>query len=181
MSLNGSEIYIRPISYDDTDLIVKWRNQENVKKYFFYRDKFTKEIHENWMKEKVETGKVIQFIVCQKGTDKPIGSTYLKDIDYEKLTAEYGVFLGEEEIRGMGIGKAVLHITLDYAWEKVGLSKVIARAISTNKSSVYSFLNSGFEIYEELDSVPCSDGEKVGMVMMCITKDKYMERENNAE
>lgn len=171
MNQNSNEIYIRPISYGDTNLIVRWRNQDNVKNYFFYREEFTSEIHENWMKNKVETGQVAQFIVCLKENDRPVGSTYLRDIDLQNGTAEYGVFLGEEEIRGRGIGKAALALTLEYAWNELGLTRVIARAISTNKPSVHSFLNSGFVIDEEITDVACSDGEKVAMTMMSINRD----------
>lgn len=163
-------IYIRPISYEDTDLIVKWRNQDNVRQYFFFREEFTRQMHENWMKNKVETGEVVQFVVCLKENDTPVGSTYLRDIDREKGTAEYGVFLGPEEIRGMGVGKRALDLTLEYAWNELKLNKVISRAISSNKPSVYSFVNSGFTIDGETEDVPCSDGEKVPMTMMSITR-----------
>lgn len=167
-SSNESRIYLRPITYEDTDMIVKWRNQDNIKNYFFYREKFTREIHENWMREKVDKGSVVQFIVCLKENDLPIGSTYLRDIDMDRLSAEYGVFLGDEEIRGQGIGKEALAITLEYASNRMGLKRVIARAFATNKPSVNSFLNSGFEIYERCHDVACSDGEKVDMVMLGI-------------
>lgn len=174
--IKGVEVYIRPITYEDTELIVKWRNQDNVKKYFFYREEFTSDIHEKWMRDKVETGEVVQFVVCLKENDVPVGSTYLRDIDTYNKTAEYGVFLGEENIRGMGVGKRVLMLTLDYAFNELGLEKIISRAITSNKPSVYSFLNSGFVVDEEVADVPCSDGEKVPMTMMSITKDKYMGR-----
>lgn len=162
------KIYIRKIEYSDTDLIVKWRNQENVRQFFFYREQFTRDIHEAWMKNKVETGDVVQFIICLVENDTAVGSTYLRDIDYDKKIAEYGVFIGDETVRGMGIGKEALKKTLQYANKELGLKKVIARAISTNKPSIYSFLNSGFKIDEEIDSVPCSDGKLEKMVMMSI-------------
>jgi len=134
----GEHTYIRPITYDDTDLIVKWRNQDNISRYFFYREHFTKEIHENWMRTKVETGQVVQFVVCLNDGDAPIGSTYLRDVDIESGTAEYGVFIGDESIRGRGIGKEILSLTLKYAWDELGLKRIMARAISTNDASINS-------------------------------------------
>lgn len=170
MIYKGKSAYIRLITYDDTDLIVNWRNQENISRYFFYREHFTKEIHENWMRTKIDTGDVVQFIVCMNEDDRPVGSTYLRDIDREENTAEYGVFIGDESIRGQGIGKEILLLTLKYAWDNLGLKRVIARAISTNEASIQSFLHSGFKKDNTIKSVVCSDGSIVDMVMMSISR-----------
>ena len=59
-------IYIRKMTYEDTDLIVSWRNKDSVRKNFIYQALFTKESHENWIKTMIETGKADQFIICLK-------------------------------------------------------------------------------------------------------------------
>lgn len=164
--LDGERIYLRTITYDDTELVVKWRNQENVRKYFFYSNDFTNEIHENWMRTKVETGEVEQFIVCMKDNDRPVGCTYLRDVDYDNKKAEYGVFLGEEDIRGMGIGKEALELTVRYAFDELKLHRVYARVKETNKASLYCFLHTGFQQEAVFrDSMIC-DGEYVNVVIV---------------
>lgn len=162
----GDRIYIRSITYDDTEKIVHWRNQPNVRCYFIYRKLFTGEIHDAWMKKFVEKDEVAQFIICRNSDNKAIGSTYLRDIDYDNLCAEYGVFIGDESDRGHGIGKEALKLTLKFAHEELGLRRIISRAISTNQASIQSFLHSGFHITEELSGVECTDGEIVDVVMM---------------
>lgn len=142
--LEGDRVYLRSITSEDTERIVKWRNQENVLKYFFYRGDFTKEIHENWLRTRVDTGEVEQFIVVLKENDRPVGSTFLRDIDYNNMKAEYGVFLGEEDARGKGIGKEILELTVKYAFEELGLHRIYARVYETNKPSLFSFLHCGF-------------------------------------
>lgn len=164
--LEGERVYLRSITYDDTDMIVKWRNQENVIKYFFYRGEFTKESHERWLRERVETGEVVQLIVCMKDTDRPVGCTYIRDIDYENSKAEYGVFLGEEDIRGMGIGKEILNLTVDYAFKELKLHRIYARVKETNKPSLYSFLHCGFKQEAVLRDSMFSDGEFINVVIL---------------
>ena len=78
-----ADVTIRPITYDDTDNIIKWRNSDYVRSHFIDQRLFTKESHEYWLRNMVETGKVAQFIILLDGT--PVGSVYLRDIDYEKL------------------------------------------------------------------------------------------------
>lgn len=157
--LEGKKVYLRYISYDDTDTIVRWRNQENVRKYFLFRDEFTTQIHESWIKNHIETGDVDQFIVCMKDTDRPVGSTYLRDIDHDNSKAEYGVFIGEEEVRGQGIGKEILELTCRYAFDVLKLHKVYARVIEGNDASLYCFLHCGFEQEGLLRDTRKIDGE----------------------
>ena len=33
----GEQVYLRPITPDDTDLIIEWRNSEAVRPYFIYQ------------------------------------------------------------------------------------------------------------------------------------------------
>ena len=50
------------------------------------------------MKNKVYTGDTAQFIIIEQKTNKPLGSTYLRDID--KINK-----IGEDDFRGKGYGK----------------------------------------------------------------------------
>ena len=174
--ITGEKVYIRPITYADTELIVRWRNADNVRQYFIYRGEFTAESHERWMKEQVETGKVVQFIVCDIVDDRPVGCTYIHDIDIQEKSAEYGVFIGEEEYRGKGIGKEALKLTLQVAFDELKLDKIISRAISTNKASINCFINSGFRITQETTQITVPDNTEVPVTMMEIEKKDLMEK-----
>ena len=63
--LRGQQIYLRPITAEDTELAVRWRNQPSVVANFLYRKPITREDHENWLANKVMKGLVHQFIVCR--------------------------------------------------------------------------------------------------------------------
>ena len=102
--IQGEHIYLRPIEDGDTDRIVAWRNQERVRNNFIYQKPFTREGHQNWMRTKVAAGEVVQFIICEKDTGRPVGSVYFRDIDRENQKAEYGIFIGEADAAGKGIG-----------------------------------------------------------------------------
>ena len=141
----GKQVYIRPITEDDTDLIIKWRNSEAVRPYFIYQKPFTREGHLNWLKTMIETGCGYQFIVCNIEDDMPVGCTYLRDYDREHNKIEYGVFLGSEDVKGKGIGTEILGLTLQFAFGTLDVHKVFARAFSDNPASIGSFLKGGFE------------------------------------
>ena len=94
--ISGSKVFLRLMTIEDTDLIIKWRNSERVYKNFIYQKPFTREGHLQWIHTMIDTGEAIQFIICEKETNRPIGSVYFRDIDDMNHKAEYGIFIGDD-------------------------------------------------------------------------------------
>ena len=65
-SIIGTSVILRPITMQDTHLIVKWRNRDHVRQNFIFRETFTAEMHENWMNTRVASGEVVQYIIEEK-------------------------------------------------------------------------------------------------------------------
>ncbi len=137
-------IYLRPITDEDTSLIVAWRNSDAVRSRFIYREPFTEEGHRSWLKNMVETGKAIQTIVCDLETDKPLGSVFLRDVDRKHNKAEYGIFLGEAQARGRGVGTAAAKLMLRYAFCEEKLHRVFLRVLADNAQAIRSYEKAGF-------------------------------------
>lgn len=159
-------IYLRPMNYEDTDNIVAWRNSDAVRKNFIYQELFTREGHENWIHNMVETGKVVQMIICELSTDKPLGSVYIRDIDRRHSKAEYGIFIGEPSARGRGIGTATAKLMLRYCFEEEGLHRVYLRAFATNIQAIRSYEKAGFVREALLRDDVCIDGKFRDIVLM---------------
>lgn len=141
--IEGEKIYLRPITIEDTELVVKWRNSENVVKNFLYRKPISEEEHIEWFKTKVQTGKVHQFIICGIADDMPLGSVYLQNFDDENKKAEYGIFIGKQELYGCGVGTAALSLLLKYGFDELSLHKIFGRVLSYNKASIVIAQKSG--------------------------------------
>ena len=163
-------IYLRLMTYDDTDLIVAWRNSDGVRKNFIYQALFTRESHENWMKTMVETGKVVQMIICDSASDKPLGSVYIRDIDRHHNKAEYGIFIGEPDARGRGVGTAAAKLMLRYCFEEEGLHRVYLRAFSDNIQAVKSYEKAGFVREGLLRDDVCIEGQYRDIVWMAAIR-----------
>ena len=168
-----NEVTIRPITYDDTENIIKWRNSEYVNSRFIDRRLFTKESHEAWLKNFVETGKVAQFIILLDG--EAVGSVYLRDIDADKKEAEYGIFIGEESARGKGVGTKSAKLILKYAFEELGLKNIFLRVLKNNPGAVRSYEKAGFKKIDRVDSL-IIDGETLEVIFMELEKKDFEKR-----
>ncbi len=140
----GERIFIRPITDEDTDLVVAWRNKESVRHNFIYRGAFTAEGHREWLRTKVATGKVVQFMIGVKETEELVGSVYLRDVDYNCKKAEYGIFIGADDATGKGYGTEAARMAVAYARDVLKLHKVILRVYADNGGAVRSYEKAGF-------------------------------------
>jgi len=92
----------------------------------------------------VGQGRAEQFIIWVREERRPIGSVYLRDIDRESKKAEFGIFIGEEEWLGRGIGEEAAKLILDYGFEELGLHKIKLRVLADNKRAIASYRKAGF-------------------------------------
>lgn len=173
--INSRMLNLRPITDSDTPFIVRWRNTESVRKNFLYREPFTAEIHEKWLKEKVYTGKVIQYIIEYKG--HPVGSVYLRDIDKENSSAELGIFIGENSVRGKGIGADAVRLMLDFAHNQLGLHRIFLRLIAENISAYKAYRKAGFVTEGIFRDMKKLDGKYTDIMFMSSIQSNSMEKE----
>lgn len=159
-------VYLRKMTGEDTDRIVAWRNSDAVRKNFIYREPFTREGHERWVRTRVETGEVVQMIICDSAGDVPLGSVYVRDIDRRHGKAEFGIFIGEASARGRGVGTASARLMLGYCFEELGLHRVYLRALAGNAAAIRSYEKAGFLREGYLRDDVCIDGEYCDIVWM---------------
>ncbi len=166
MIIKGKQVSLRPITKEDTDMVLSWRNSEQVKQYFIYRKDITVEEHLSWLANKVETGKVAQFII--ETENGPVGSVYLQSIDQTHKNAEYGIFIGADGCVGKGYGTEAGRLILEYAFDVLKLHKVYLRVIDNNLRAIKSYEHMGFSVEGVLKDEIFVDGAYYDIVRMSI-------------
>lgn len=174
--LEGKDIFLRLMNEDDTENIVKWRNSDFVRRNFIYQEPFSKEGHEQWKKTMVDTGKVVQFIISTKDGN-PIGSVYLRDIDNVHKKAEYGIFIGEKNALGKGYGTQAARLIIHYAFEQLGLHKLMLRLLADNKQAYRSYEKAGFVQEAYLKDEVFLEGVYKDVIYMAVIHQNSMENE----
>ncbi len=140
--------------------MVRWRNDPRVVNNFLHRKPVTREDHLNWLRTKVDAGLVDQLVVYEKGAGagdeermeagRPIGCVYLRDIDHDARTCEYGVFIGEADALGKGYGNAIADWAVWYAREVLKLDTMVLRVLKGNEPAYKSYLRAGYVATETI-------------------------------
>ena len=175
MIIKSKNISLRTISDDDTTLILKWRNNSDVRKNFIFQKSLTKENHTTWLKEKVYKGNTVQFIIIENISQTPIGSVYLRDIDRLNNKAEFGIFLGESKFRGKKLGQESTRCIVQYGFSKLMLNKIFLRVFKENLSAIKCYKNCGFLEDGTFREDVLVDGKYRDIVFMSILKAEWNE------
>ena len=158
--IRGERIFLRPLRRDDTPLIVKWRNADAVRAHFVFRRELTKEAHGEWFDKRVRTGEVVQFVICVYDKDalseaksrgdaareRAVGSVYLRDVDREEKTAEYGIFIGEADARGRGVGTETARLFTAFGIDVLHLHRISLKVLGGNEIARRSYEKAGFAV-----------------------------------
>lgn len=173
-------IYLRLMTDEDTEDIIRWRNSDAVRKRFIYQAPFTKQSHEKWVETMVRTGKVVQMIICEKAGGKKIGSVYIRDIDAVHHKGEYGIFIGEAEARGKGYGTAAALLMKQYAFSELHLHRLFLRVFADNAQAIASYEKAGFVREAYLRDDVCIDGQFRDIVLMAALAEPDTEEKNES-
>ena len=136
-------IELRNISIDDSEDIVKWRNNHSVKANLYSQEDLTLEGQINYFHKYIESGLVHQFIIVVDGVS--CGTSFLKNIDFVSKQAEFGIFIGDNNYRGKGIGKVATKKTIEYGFCFLRLQSIYLTVLKDNNIAISSYKSVGFK------------------------------------
>ena len=89
---------------------------------------------------------------------RPIGNAALQDIDPRNRTAELGLFIGEAERRGRGLGTEAVRLLLGFAFGPLGLQSVMLRVFAYNETARRAYERVGFREFGRRQRSQLRDG-----------------------
>lgn len=142
------QIQLLPIDNVNAEKICQWHNKKSISySLMMYRFPVQKKSVEEWIdKVREENGnKRVVYVIFADET--PIGITSLHEIDYINRKALFGIFIAENDFRKKGIGSLASELTLDFAFNGIGLNRIELEVIETNIGAMHMYRKLGF--YEE--------------------------------
>lgn len=132
-------LYLRPASYEDEELLLIWANDPEVRMNAFHTEMITKEEHKAWFRGVMEDPDVLQFILMSD--EQAVGQARInRSGEYAEI--DYSISM---KFRGRGYGKAILElIKAEVARLFPEVLFLIGKVKRGNYASEQCFLDSGF-------------------------------------
>lgn len=144
-------IELELLTHDKIEMVRNWRNDPKISIYMEYRDQISPEQQESWF-YKLNNGKDnFYWIIKYNGED--IGLINIKDVDYDKLTGESGVFIYCDKYLSTDISYRAHLVMFDYIFNVVGLEYIYCRILKSNTRAQRFSQFLGVKIAEGQDRV----------------------------
>ncbi len=148
MKITSSYISLTELTFNDLELIRKWRNTIGIRQHMDFQEEITPEMQEKWF-EKLDPS--VNFFFIIHFNKIPIGLIQLQEIDWNSKTASSGLYIGDQRYQGSPLAYMASLPILDLGFNILGLESIIAKVSKQNKKALQYNQSLGFIIEKELN------------------------------
>lgn len=170
--IETQNLVIRPSVWEDTEVFYEWELRPEVTQFFSIRENQTKEdVLRKYIADD-DNPKAMQFTICLKPEEKPIGRIVLADIEEEWKAEIWRIYIADTSLRGKGLGKEAMKAMMSFCFEELRLKRLYLDHYTGNPAS-YLYLSLGFQ-YEGVLRQNCrKNGVLYDVHLMSMLADEY--------
>jgi diamine N-acetyltransferase len=145
--LAGERVALGPLRKDLAETYARWINDLDVRRGLANPALLAVEAEEDWVVDAIRKGserepEQVNFTVYDRTDGAPVGTTGLVEIAWRSGRATYGIAIGER--RGQGLGTEATRLTLDWAFNVLGLENVLLEVLPSNAAAIRAYEKAGF-------------------------------------
>jgi len=166
--IRGKRLYLRSIERDDLERCHDWMNDEELTATLSQRYPISLAREADWV-ERATRGQdpsELIFAICLDQGDRHVGNCSLVAIDRENGTATLGIFIGERDCRGQGLGEEAVRVLCGFAFDEMGLHKIRLDVHATNADAVRTYERVGFRREGLLREETFRRGRRIDVIRM---------------
>ena len=129
----------------DFELVRKWRNDDEIRKFMNFRDYITKEMQLKWF-ESINTSDNFYYVIQYEG--EKIGLVNDKNIDWNEKIAEGGLFIWDKRYINSTIPMKISLLMLELAYTLLGWNKTIVKVRKDNPRALKYNESLGYIVVE---------------------------------
>lgn len=173
----GRKIILEQPAEKDAAVLQKWYLN---KEFRYWYDSYVS-VSLDMITEDIKNGKAItdpsatrvDFIVCNKRNNEPIGIASIKEIDRQNGHAEIALGIADESKRLAGFGVDLMIVLLDIVFYEFGFEKCYTKVNDDNDLGLRSALSFGFIGEGKLRNHIFRDGKYIDQWILGMLKSEY--------
>jgi RimJ/RimL family protein N-acetyltransferase len=173
--LIGFKIYLRPLERDDARTVMGWLNDPEVRRTLQVYRPISLKAEEEFIDKLGQNDNAVTLGIAVKATDKLIGVTGLKDIDFKNRHAGFGIALGEKDEWGKGYGTEATRLIVGHAFGTLNLNRVWLHVYQDNERGLRTYQRVGFKQEGLLRQEIYRAGRYWDTILMSILRQEWEE------
>ena len=150
MQLKKYDVILTRLTHNKIEMVRNWRNDPKIVAFMEYKEYITPKMQEAWF-NKINNEHNYYFIIQFEG--KEIGLINMRDIDYVKSEGEGGIFIYDDEYLNSDVSFRASLCQADFCFETLGLKKIIAHILTSNKRAIQYNKFLGFKKAENQETI----------------------------
>lgn len=150
LTVRGEHVALGPLRKTDAAHWVRWLNDLDVLRGLDILGRHTPitlEAELAWFDQmQRQSATDCVFTIYEVPTLAPIGNCGLHGIDYRHGTATFGIMIGEKDRWNRGYGTEATRLTLDFAFNALGLHNVQLTVYGHNRRAIRTYEKAGFRL-----------------------------------
>ena len=173
--LVGEQVYLRPLEESDVnEEYLSWLNDSETTRYL-ETGKFpnTNESLRGYLQRFEGSTTDLAFAIIDKQTEQHIGNVTLNRISWIHRTGDTGLMIGRKDFWGRGIAFETWSLIIEYAFNRLGLRKIIAGCNVNNVASLAVLRMLGFHQEGLLRREVFVDGEYLDGIRLGMFREEF--------
>lgn len=144
--LAGERTYLRLLERQDLPVVAVWRNDPEVRQYFFTPYLIPVSGQDKWYDSYLSRSDSLIYLIYAQNTGERLGMIGLDHIDHRNQSAEYGrALIANPANRGKGYAADATRTLLDYGFLELNLNRIFLRVFADNAPAIRLYEHSGFQ------------------------------------
>lgn len=175
-TMGGSmnSVALRPANPEDRDQVLAWRNARNVRQHMYTNEEIAPETHASWFAAALKDPARRLWIIVVDGRD--VGVATLYELNWTNRTASWAFYIGEDGLRGRGVGSATEDLVLRQAFEVENLARLDCEVLETNRHVIALHEKFGFSRQGLIKARVVREGLEIDAVRLTLTRDAWWSR-----
>jgi UDP-4-amino-4,6-dideoxy-N-acetyl-beta-L-altrosamine N-acetyltransferase len=164
-----------PLSHDHLDLVLTWRNRDDVRKNMYNNTIISEKEHRSWFDKIIDDNTKQYFVYELDG--KLCGVIGFVDINTKSESASWAFYSGDSALRG--IGSLMEIAALGYAFDVLNLKKLYCEVLEFNDAVIKFHKKHGFQNEGVFKKHHYAEGQYWDIHRLAIFKDDWTKCRND--
>ena len=143
--LEGSQVYLRPIHVEDTEMYYNTLFHQEVRRLTGTQRSFTKDQIARYIEAKGQDASSLLLLIALRQDDRIIGDIALQDIDTMNRSANIRIAITDQVDQGKGYGTEALVLMLGYGFGIYNLHRIELNVFDYNERAIRCYEKAGFQ------------------------------------